>query len=86
MTPSKRNTSRSASGESIYFTAVWPDCKWTECEIKAELQQKIREREQKDRISRNQSPKGNQTLQNSDLEEDGTPGKQVSNTCEEEEA
>ena len=37
--------SHSASGESINFIEVLPDCKWTECEIEAELQQKILKRE-----------------------------------------
>lgn len=73
MTPFKRNMSHSASGESIYFTEVLPDCKWTECEIKAELQQKILKREQKGRICRNHSSKSDQTLQNSDLEKDVDP-------------
>lgn len=85
MTPFKRNTSRGVSVESTYFTAVRPDCKKTECEIKAELRQKMREREQKDGTCRNQSSKGDQTPQNSDLEEDAAPGKQVSNIYEEEE-
>lgn len=58
MTPFKRNMSHSASGESIYFTGILPDCKWTECEIKAELQQKSLKRDQKGRIRGNHLPKG----------------------------
>lgn len=50
-------------GESIYFTGILPDCKWTECEIKAELQQKILKRDQKGRICRNHLPKSDQTAQ-----------------------
>lgn len=73
MTPFKRNMCHSVSGESIYFTEVLPDCKWTECEIKAELEQKILKREQKGRMCRNHSSKSDQTPQNSDLEKHVDP-------------